>query len=79
MNPSLVSPQRRRLLLAGTAAMLAAPSLRAQAGYPNKPIRVIVPSSPGSSQDLVARRIAIPLAQARRRSCGRPRTATPSV
>ncbi|QHE84568.1 Bug family tripartite tricarboxylate transporter substrate binding protein [Hydrogenophaga sp. BPS33] len=68
MTSPLASPQRRRLMLAGTAALLAAPSLRAQGSYPNKPVRVIVPSSPGSSQDLVARRIAIPLAQ----SLGQP-------
>lgn len=68
MNPNPLSPQRRRLVLAGTVAVLAAPALRAQPGYPNKPIRVIVPSSPGSSQDLVARRIAIPLAE----SLGQP-------
>lgn len=53
---------RRRVLVAGAAALLAPPALRAQPAYPSKPIRCIVPSTPGSSQDLITRRLAVPLA-----------------
>jgi tripartite-type tricarboxylate transporter receptor subunit TctC len=48
----------RRRLLAGTAALAAAawaPGLRAQAGFPNKPIRLVVPFSAGGGIDLLAR------------------------
>lgn len=51
----------RRTLLAGAAAALAAPYVRAQA-YPNRPIKLILPNSPGSSVDKVSRALAIPLA-----------------
>lgn len=49
-------------LLLGLALGLAAPGARAD-GYPNKPIRVIVPSSPGGSPDVLARIICVPLSQ----------------
>ncbi|QHE85260.1 tripartite tricarboxylate transporter substrate binding protein [Hydrogenophaga sp. BPS33] len=55
MNP------RRRMLLAGAAAALAVPVVRAQA-YPSRPIKLILPNSPGSSVDKVSRALAIPLA-----------------
>lgn len=45
----------RRTLLAGTAC-LAAPALgRAQAGWPNRPITVVVPNPPGGGTDFAAR------------------------
>jgi tripartite-type tricarboxylate transporter receptor subunit TctC len=53
--------QRRQLLkaLAATpAAMLAAPWARAQADYPNKPIRMIVPFGAGSTPDVFARTVS---------------------
>ncbi len=48
-------PNRRSLL--ATAALFATlPGLgRAQAGYPNKPVRLIVPFAPGGTTDIVAR------------------------
>jgi tripartite-type tricarboxylate transporter receptor subunit TctC len=52
--------QRRRFLkLAGAAALVpAAPSVaRAQAGYPNRPVRWIVGQAAGSSSDITARLI----------------------
>jgi tripartite-type tricarboxylate transporter receptor subunit TctC len=47
---------RRRTFLAGTAATLAAPGLRAQAAWPTgQPIRVIVPYPPGAANDAMGR------------------------
>jgi tripartite-type tricarboxylate transporter receptor subunit TctC len=49
--------QRRRLLqaLAATPALIAAPWVRAQSDYPNKPIRLVVPFAAGSTPDVFAR------------------------
>src|SRR3954462_743185 len=37
--------------------LMAAPSLSAQAGYPNKPIKFIVPLAPGGAIDFIARQV----------------------
>ena len=53
-------PRRRFLKLAGSgAALIAAPSIaRAQGGYPNRPVRMIVGQAAGSATDIVGRLVA---------------------
>ncbi len=53
---TLTASTRRRLLAAGLATCLPLIA-QAQAGYPNKPIRVIVPFAAGSTTDIIARAI----------------------
>jgi tripartite-type tricarboxylate transporter receptor subunit TctC len=54
---------RRRAALLGAALALPA-AARAQADYPNRPVRLIVAASAGSGGDIVARLIADPLREA---------------
>ena len=49
-------PGRRVLLLAGGAALLARPSL-AQVRFPDRPIRVLVPWTPGGATDIQMRSV----------------------
>ena len=53
----------RRALVAGFALALAAPAVLAQT-WPAKPIRIIVPYTPGGSSDIIARAIQQPLQDA---------------
>ena len=56
-----VSVKRRRLLRAGGAAMTllaVGRSAHAQADFPNRPIKIVVPYSPGSGSDVLARTVA---------------------
>lgn len=62
---------RRRLLQSGAAAALAgalpgaAPRAQAQgAGWPNRPLRIIIPFAAGGSSDFIARLISTPLGEA---------------
>jgi tripartite-type tricarboxylate transporter receptor subunit TctC len=55
-------PSRRRFL-AGTAATLALPSLRAQSTWPSKPVRFLVPFAPGGTSEIVARSVAAELSK----------------
>jgi tripartite-type tricarboxylate transporter receptor subunit TctC len=55
---------RRSVALGAIALALAAPlAALAQAGYPNKPIRVIVPFAAGSTTDIIARAITDKMSQ----------------
>ena len=62
----LASRSKRRFLVAAGAGFVAPLALRsrAQAGYPNRPIRIIAPVQPGGGVDLVARTIGERLSRA---------------
>ncbi|WP_043835546.1 tripartite tricarboxylate transporter substrate binding protein [Muricoccus aerilatus] len=51
----------RRIALAAPALLAALPA-RAQGGFPTRPVRIIVPYTPGGVSDITARLIAEPLA-----------------
>jgi tripartite-type tricarboxylate transporter receptor subunit TctC len=54
----------RRHALAGTAALFAAPAARAQAPWPNRPLRLIVAFAPGGFNDTIGRYVAAGLSPA---------------
>jgi tripartite-type tricarboxylate transporter receptor subunit TctC len=58
----------RRHLLAASAATIAAPAFAQGAGWPNKPLRVVVPYPPGGSSDIIARSISEQLSAALKQS-----------
>ncbi len=71
MPPSPCPPHRatRRRLLAGAAVLPLAPSLllsavsaRAQATFPARPLRLVVPNAPGGAADITARTVGQALA-----------------
>jgi tripartite-type tricarboxylate transporter receptor subunit TctC len=55
--------QRRHILLGLTSAALASPAI-AQGAWPNRPLRMIVPFTPGAATDAMARLAATKLADA---------------
>jgi tripartite-type tricarboxylate transporter receptor subunit TctC len=58
MKQTLFEFSRRDFSLALLAAGLAAPTARAQAIYPDHPVRVILPFGPGGVADVTARLVA---------------------
>jgi tripartite-type tricarboxylate transporter receptor subunit TctC len=52
----------RRTLVTLAAALLALPAF-AQADWPNKPVKIIVPFPPGGTSDVMARMVAAPLSK----------------
>lgn len=54
----------RRTALASLTTLLAVPAVRAQAAWPTRPVRIIVPFGLGGSADVAARFLAEPLSQA---------------
>jgi len=59
-----MSKVHRRQFLIAAGALLAAPLARAQGVFPSRPIRIIVPASPGGAADILSRTIAQKLADA---------------
>ncbi|MCX7894199.1 MAG: tripartite tricarboxylate transporter substrate binding protein, partial [Burkholderiales bacterium] len=60
MTPRVTIP--RRALLVGST-LLAAPAVRAQAAWPDRPVRIIAPFAPGGTADTLGRLIAQDLQQ----------------
>jgi tripartite-type tricarboxylate transporter receptor subunit TctC len=55
---------RRRSVVGLGLAALALPALRAQGAWPTKPVRIVVPFSPGGTTDILARALAPELGKA---------------
>lgn len=55
------TPLSRRRLVAGLAATLALPAVRAQSAWPSKPVRFVVPFAPGGTSEIVARSVSAEL------------------
>jgi tripartite-type tricarboxylate transporter receptor subunit TctC len=59
MPTPAASPQRRALTLAALGGLFAAPwAARAQEPYPSRPVKIVMPSPPGSGNDTTARFVA---------------------
>ena len=53
-----MSKLSRRLLISAAAVLALAAPAAAQSGWPNKPVKIIVPATPGGAIDVIARMLA---------------------
>ena len=61
--PTTFTATRRQVLVGCAATALGVPTARAQANWPTKPLRLVVPFAPGGSSEIVARAAAAEMAK----------------